>query len=322
MGSSAERRLTVREFFEEWHHDVSHETSKETRTGWRETQLQYFRDYIEPVIGNCPLKAVTPQMAKRVLIEMAMKGKSPQTQRLVYATMKKMFGDAVEAYQYVSFNPILRKIKPALSTKEAQHLNLKQIVSLLQHVRGKKYGLAIWIQLYLGLRVGELIALRWEDIDLEMGRVTIRRTFVKKTDQFRDYPKGGKQHTHSIPAELLEMLIEAKREARAEHVVTSRCLGGILPYRWYVYTLKQYCHELGLPSISSHGLRHSTSEMYIHHGATRDDLRRLFAHSTAAITDRYIHNHGTNLEKVASVIRLFPQVSDPKMTPRPIPAVS
>jgi integrase len=320
LGSSAERKLTVREFFHEWHQDVTHESLKETRSGWRETQNQYFRDYIEPVLGNCPLKAVTPQMIKKVLIEMARKDRSAQTQRLVYATMKKMFADAVETYQYMGFNPVLRKIKPAIFIKEAPHLNLKQIISLLEHVKGKKYELAIWIQLYLGLRAGELIALRWEDIDLEVGRITIRRAFVKKTGQFRDYPKGGKQHTHSIPAELLVMLIEAKRESKSELVVTSRCGGGtkILPYRWYIRALRKYCHELGITSISSHGLRHSTSELYIHHGATKDDLRQLFAHSSPAITDRYIHNHGTNLEKVANVIRLFPNGSDPKMTPRSI----
>ncbi len=78
--------------------------------------------------------------------------------------------------------------------------------------------------------------------------------------------------------------------------------------------LRKYCTEIGVPVIASHGLRHSTSELYIHHGATRDDLRRLFAHSTPAVTDRYVHNRGTNLEKVANVIQLFPAATDQKVT--------
>ncbi len=168
----------------------------------------------------------------------------------------------------------------------------------------------------MGLRAGELTALRWEDIDLETGRIVIRRAYIKQTKRFRDYPKGGKQHSHSLPSELLERLITAKDQAESDFVVTSPC-GGFLPYRWYVVTLKRYCRELGLPVIASHGLRHFTSELYIHHGATRDDLRRLFAHSTTAITDRYVHDKGSNLEKVANVIRLFSKWSDPKMTPDP-----
>ena len=312
LGTNTERRLTVGDFFEEWFADVSNETSKEVRSGWRDLQKQY-RTYIIPVLGKYELRAVTPQMVKRVLIEMAKQGKSPQTQRLVYATMKKMFGDAVENYQCLGVNPVLRKIKPVVTIQEARHLNLNQIVKLLQHVDGKSYGLAIWIQLYLGLRVGELTALRWEDIDLDVGRIVIRRTYVPKMGQFRDYPKGGKQHSHSVPVELLEKLKEAKGRSKSELVITS-LEGRVLPFKWYLATLERYCRELDIPVIGSHGLRHSTSELYIHHGATRDDLRRLFAHSTQSVTDRYVHDRGTNLEKVATVIRLFPIVPYPKMT--------
>jgi site-specific recombinase XerD len=64
--------------------------------------------------------------------------------------------------------------------------------------------------------------------------------------------------------------------------------------------------------IASHGLRHSTSELYIHHGATKDDLQRLFAHATPAITARYVHNWGTNLERVAKKLRVLSEEVTPK----------
>lgn len=305
LGRNADRSMTVGEFFEEWYADVSAETAKAVQSGWRKTQKQYFRDFIKPVIGHARMRAVTPQMIKRIFIEMTAKEKSPQTQRLVYATVKKMFGDAVENYQYLTVSPVLRKLRPQVPVMEAPHLNLAQVKELLEHVEDKKYGLAIWIQLFLGLRVGELIALRWSDIDLQEGRIHIRRTYVGKTGLFREYPKGGKQHSHAIPSELREKLALAKVNATSDYVVTSPH-NNILPYKWYLAHLKQYCEALGLPSIATHGLRHSTSELYIHHGATRDDLRRLFAHSTPAVTDRYVHNRGTNLERVANVIRIFP----------------
>lgn len=319
LGTQALMQITVEDFFHEWFRDVNAEVHETQATGWRALQKQFYRDYIGPVLGKCQLRAVTPQLAKRVLNEMAKVGRAPQTQRLVYATMRKMFGDAVENYQYLTFNPIIRKIKPTVPIKEAKHLNLGQLTRLLEFSADKKYGLAIWIQLYLGLRAGELMALRWEDVDLEVGRIHIRRTYVKKTGFFREYPKGGKQHSHTIPIELQEKLVAAKRESHSELVLSSpHEKGTILPYRWYLVALKKYCNELGITVISSHGLRHSTSELYIHHGATRDDLRRLFAHSTPAITDRYVHDRGTNLEKVANVIRLFPTGGTPKGTPREI----
>ena len=51
------------------------------------------------------------------------------------------------------------------------------------------------------------------------------------------------------------------------------------------------------------------------HGATRDDLRSLFAHSSLEVTERYLHGKDTNLERVTNVIQLFKKESDPKVTP-------
>jgi site-specific recombinase XerD len=83
----------------------------------------------------------------------------------------------------------------------------------------------------------------------------------------------------------------------------------MLEYRRYLETLKKYCVDAGIREIATHGLRHSTSEVYMSHGATRDDLRLLFAHSSNSTTDRYVHDRGSRLEKVAEVIQLFPGVS-------------
>ena len=85
--------------------------------------------------------------------------------------------------------------------------------------------------------------------------------------------------------------------------------GEMLSYEFYLEVLKNYCKELRIPEIGTHGLRHSASEMYLQYGATEDDIRRLFAHSSADITERYLHSRGRNLEKVADVIRLFPTSS-------------
>jgi integrase len=131
--------------------------------------------------------------------------------------------------------------------------------------------------------------------------------------QIREYPKGRRQHVNGIPQEIRERLVAAKLEAKSEFVVTSR-LGTMVPYRWYLAQLRKYCRKLELPVIGTHGLRHSTSELYLSHGASRDDIRQLFAHSSLAVTERYIHQRGTNLEKVTNVIRLFPAGIDHKST--------
>ena len=306
LSSNYARKMTVNEFFEQWFSDVLGERRQEDQTGWRKEQFRLYRDYVSPVIGNCRLGSVTPHLVNSALNEMSRLGKSEQTRMHVFNLVRKLFNDAIEKYQFVTFNPAIRKLKPKVPVREARHLNIEQIKMLLSHVENEKYGLAIWIQLYLGLRFGELAAIRWEDLDLSTGRAVIRRTYVRKMEQFRDYPKGRKQHIVSTPTELLEKLKAAQVNATGDLVVTSPN-GNVLPYRWYLKALGTYCRSLGIPMLSTHGLRHSTSELYLSNGASRDDLRQLFAHSSLQITDRYVHQRGTNLERVSNVIRLFPE---------------
>jgi len=244
-------------------------------------------------------------MVKRVLNEMAQKGRAPQTRLHVFAMLRQMLNDAIEDYRYMTFNPALRKYKPKVPIKETAHLGtLDQIKQLLQYVDGKKYGLGIWIQLYLGLRIGELQVLQWEDIDLESGRLHLKRTYVRKKHRFRDCPKGKKHMLLNLPPELCKKLEKAKAEVSSMFVVPSES-GLVLPYEGYFRTLRRYCQEVGVPKIGTHGLRHSTSTLYRRYGASRDDVQQLFAHSSSSVTARYLHGEGTNLSKVASGMRLF-----------------
>jgi integrase len=313
MGGNLSKQLTLDEFFAEWFFDLKAETRANHCSGWRTLQLRLYQRHVSPLLGTYRMHDINPQMVKRVLSEMATKGLAEATQYHVFSLLRKMFRDAIENYQYLTFNPVLRKIKPRIPLKEARHLRVDQIQKLLVHVQHRPYGLAIWIQFYMGLRVGELQALRWEDIDLETGRLSIRRTFIRKTNLFRDYPKGRRQHSNTIPPELREELKGVVKSPLSELIVISKH-GNILPYRWYMHALRGYCRELGFPPIGTHGLRHSTSELYLNHGASRDDLRRLFAHSSSSVTDRYIHDRGTSLERISTVVRLFPVGIDQKST--------
>jgi integrase len=301
-GHSAQR-ATVEDLFRRWYADQS---ANQQQSGWLKARLQQYGDYVHPVLGTKRLREVRPHMVQDVLTRAARKGKSAQTQRHVFNLMRRLFREAIETYELAHFNPALRQLKPKVPVKEARRLNPEQACRLLVHVEGKRYGLAIWLQLFMGLRVGELQALRWEDLDLseESKLLTIRRTYVRLANAFKDYPKGGKQSSHRIPDELWERLVEARGKAKGDLVVTSP-EGSVVPYNRYLATLRCYCKEAGVPSISTHGIRHSTAALYLANGATRDDVRRLLRHSDPKLTDRYAPTWGSNIDVVASRLRLI-----------------
>lgn len=295
--------LTVSEFWNRW----SIESRQNVSDGWKKSQNQMFFDYVEPVIGRIRLNTVRPESVRRVLVEASKLHRSPQTLRHIFNLMHRIFRDAVEDYELLFRNPVTRKLKPSLPEKERRHLTEEQSLQLLGHIEGEDYELLVWLGLVAGLRVGEIQALRWENVDLVQGILHVRTTYVRREGKFRDYPKGKRWHSIPMPPDLIKKLEASKPKAIGEYVVvTPGSRNKFACYNAINRALKRYCVKAEVPVITPHELRHSTASIYLANGATRDDMRALFAHSDSKVTDRYLHTKNERLEKVAMIIRLFP----------------
>lgn len=294
--------VTFDALFAKWFETVEHQASP----GWRESQRKRYLKHIYPTLGGMKLSTIGPLHISGILGTMVLKNLSEQTQLHVYNLLRKCFSDATELFHISHRNPVKKSFKPRVPKKESKYLQLVDTVLLLQHVVGKPYQTAIWLGLYMGLRVGEVQALRWEDVDLERGIIYVRRTYVRLEGVMREYPKGRRQHSHLMPQELTQLLKETKVTSSSQ-LVAAPPNYQVMDYSRFRKALKSYCKELGITSISTHGLRHSSTEVWMDAGASRDDLRILLDHKDSSTTDRYVHDHGSRLQKVAKVIKLFPE---------------
>ncbi len=107
---------------------------------------------------------------------------------------------------------------------------------------GKQYELAIWFGVYVGLRVGEIQALRWVHIDLDRRVVRVTATSARKEKVMRDYPKGRKWHLPTLPDELIDMLRRTRESADGEFVCPSPDQA-MLTYYGYYKALRRYCRQ-------------------------------------------------------------------------------
>ena len=105
------------------------------------------------------------------------------------------------------------------------------------------------------------------------------------------------------------MLQTGRKRSTTEYVALSPS-GEFVSHSGYIHALQRYCRDLRITVISTHGLRHSTSTLYMAHGASRNDLRMLFGHSTERVTDRYVHDNGEKLNGVANNVLLFRNPGD------------
>ena len=120
---------------------------------------------------------------------------SNQTCLHVYSLLHKLFEDAVDLFELVARNPVSKKLKPKLVKRESDFLEVESSIKFLSYSKDKQYGLAIWVQLMLGLRVGEVQALKWDAINFQRGTLIVKSNYARKEGVFKDYPKGKKGNT-------------------------------------------------------------------------------------------------------------------------------
>jgi integrase len=144
----------------------------------------YARVHFEPFFGDRPVDAIEPGDVIRLMGKLERDGKTPKTIRNILATLSALFNFAVAPHRrYAAVNPCTGIELPAApEPEEIRFLTLEQVDLLLVHVRP---GILAHLDrpLFLaavmtGMRKGELVALRWRDVDFTAGRVRVRRNYT------------------------------------------------------------------------------------------------------------------------------------------------
>lgn len=163
-------------------------------------------------------------------------------------------------------------------------LDFEEADRLIAKANEPEWATMIVVALKTGLRIGELMALRWEDVDLVKGLLTVRRSVTRG---IIGTPKSGKER--SVPlGDMALAALKAHRHLRGE-LVFCDMKGGILRWAKCEWPLDRACRRAGLRLISWHVLRHSFASHLVMRGAPLRVVQELLGHSDMTMTLRYAH---------------------------------
>ena len=142
----------------------------------------------------------------------------------------------------------------------------------------------IAVALNTGLRIGELIALHWSDVDLVKGRLRVSRNDWEGT---LGTPKSGKNR--DVPLNLAAQKALMALPTRDFARVFTDNQGTPRKYRQSNYALERICKRAGLAPIQWHALRHTFASHLVMKGVPLKAVQELLGHGTQAMTERYAH---------------------------------
>lgn len=208
--------------------------------------------------------------------------------------------------------------KPQAEKKDLEILSFEDQATLEQYARANPSptSIGILISLYMGLRIGEVCALSWEDVDLSNGVLHVRHTvarvkneskdMVAKTRLIIDEPKTkASKRDIPIPSTLLPVLAEYRKNSETKWLASEK--GTFISPRTYEYRYHQVLNICGVAHINYHALRHTFASRCVAVGVDIKSLSELLGHGNSAITlNTYVHSSmeqkQNQLEKLVSPV--------------------
>jgi integrase len=308
----------VGHFLIHWLEDV-HKQSIRARTYERYEEI--VRLHLVPGIGHHQLQKLSPQHLQSFYKKKLEEGLSTTTVISFHNVLHKALQTAVR-WNLIARNTCDLVSPPRRKRFEIQPLSMQQIRQFLIVTHGHRLEALFILALATGMRRGELLALKWQDLDLERGTLQVRRILTRIPSKLpgkgfeEAEPKTDKgRRSIVLPPFTVEALkghqlrqLEAKLKAGPawqdhDYVFCTSIGTHLNPTRDVLDVLKSLLEKAGLPDIRFHDLRHSSATMLLGMKVHPKIVQEILGHSQIAITlDIYSHVLPTMQEEAMNKI--------------------
>ena len=269
-----------------------------------QTYRGYIDNHIAPNIGDIPLeklnslelqklyrKLLTKGRVDRLEAKGQPKGLSAKTVRNIHQILSSALKLAQEQ-RIILTNPAEGCALPKVEHREMKTLPVEQLTSFLQQAKESGVFELYYLELATGLRRGELLGLKWEDIDLERGDLRVRRQISRINGEVVEAPLKTKNAYRTLPLaeDTISVLKEQKKKVGGSPWVFPSPNGGPISPDSVLHMLHRVLKRAGLPKVRFHDLRHTFATLALQNGVDVKTVSGMLGHFSAGFTlDTYAH---------------------------------
>ena len=304
-------KYTVGEWMEVWFEDYA---KLKVRPSSHQTYRGYIDNHIRPNIGDIPLEKLTSLDLQKLYKKLLTKGRverleakgqpkglSTKTVRNIHQILSSALKLAQEQ-RIILANPAERCALPKVEHREMKTLPVEQLQSFLREARESGVFELYYLELATGLRRGELLGLKWEDIDLQKGDLRVKRQVSRINGEVMEAPLKTKNAYRTLPLaeDTIDVLKEQREKVGSSPWVFPSPNGGPISPDSVLHMLHRVLKRAGLPRVRFHDLRHTFATLALQNGVDIKTVSGMLGHFSAGFTlDTYAHVTGAAQRQAA-----------------------
>lgn len=286
------RYITVSKVYWEWLNAVVNRVKESTLANYQNK----FEKHILPEFGDIPCADLTAGRINAFINKKLADGLSASYVRDIFTVFKTMLKYAQEEY---GFRLSLKNVVlPKAERKQVEKISDTEQKKLVSYLKANMSltAFGILLSLFMGLRIGELCGLKWEDVDFQHKVLRIRRTVQRitsangnrKTKIVISAPKSATSFREIAIPDMLMKYFEMFRD-KADHFILSGADKPVEP-RTMQYRYKKILQSAEVENHNYHKLRHTFATNSAENGFNVKALSAVLGHSSVTLTlNRYIH---------------------------------
>jgi integrase len=286
-------QITVGVFLEDWLNSYKSSVRPKTIYQYREI----VKNKIIPAIGKVKLKDLRPDQIQYFYNTCLDNGVSERTTLLIHAVLHRALNQAL-LWGLIGRNPSQAVTRPKYKRKEMMILTGDQVGVFLAAAKGTNYEVIYWLAVTTGIREGELLGLKWSDLDWENKCLQIQRQIQRLSEVgvvFSEPKTAAGKRLIVLSSTVVLKLFEQKKHQelikqfagdrwKENNLIFTSTIGTPVDRRNMYREFKSIIKKAGLPDIRFHDLRHTAATLMLQQGVHPKIVQERLGHSDISLT--------------------------------------